>query len=163
MSFFNRQVGSAGRFTFGWAELVPSPDAGPVLTAVAGGSQSLRTIFAKFAWKNSIGTTSASPATSLAVPLNNLLKITLPFYPPSVTQAIIYATEGSAGTEKEQATLTVDRIWTQPDAALLVGTSDPPTENTATEAPTCKLVQDSLKIVRGIGTSYTASLELQEV
>ena len=163
MSFFNRNVGPAGRFTFSWAEFVPSPDAGPVLTAVESGDQPARTIFVKFAWKNSVGTTEASPATSLAIPDDELIKVTLPFYPPSVTQAVIYATQGSAGTELEQATLTTDRTWTQNNGELSTSPGDPPTENTATESPTCKLAQDGLSITRGIGTSYTASIQLQEV
>lgn len=160
-SFLNRQRGPAARFFFNWPELVPSPDGSPTCTAVASGTQGSRTIYTKFAWKNAQGTTKASPAETLAVPANNLLKVWLPVYPPGVTQAVIYATQGAFGTEQEQVVLTNTQTWTQPNAALLVATASPPTTNTAKEKPLCKLV-GTYKLVRGHGLSYSLSLDLEE-
>src|SRR5262245_58254 len=53
--FFNRQNGTAGRFLVQLPELVPSPGVGPTLTAISGGSQGSRTMFVKFAWKDTAG------------------------------------------------------------------------------------------------------------
>ena len=162
-SFFRRHVGSAGRFFYAWPEFVASPDAAPTLETVVSGSQGSRTVFVRFAWKNSVGLTRAGPAGSLAIPANSLLRVTLPPYPPSVSQAVIYATQGAAGTEVEQITLTDQRIWTQTNAPLQTGTAAPETTNTARETPVSRLIADSLSYVRGAGVSYEAQLELEEV
>jgi hypothetical protein len=163
VSFFNRNVGPVARFNYSLPEFVASPDAGPLMEAVVAGTQALRTIFAKFAWRNSIGTTLAGNALSLSVPANSLLKLTLPPYPPSVGQAVIYATEGADGTELQQAVLTDATTWTQPDNVLLIGTDAPLTVNTAIDSPLCKMVQGSFSVQRGAGISYIASIQLQEV
>lgn len=162
-SFFHRLVGPAGRFSFTLPELAPTPDAAPTLVAVVSGAQAERTIFAKFAWETATGRTRASPAASLLVLVNNLLRVTVPVFPQSVTGAVIFATQGSAGTEVEQTVLTNTRIWTQPDAALLTGTTAPATTNTATETVQAKLVAGSLQSVRGHGVTYTVDLAIQEV
>jgi len=159
-SFFNRLVGQAARFDFEIPEFVPSPDKGPGVEAVAGGTQGSRTIYAIYSWKNANGITRGSPAASIAVPANNLLKITLPYYPPSVTQAVIYATQGAAGTEQEQTILTNLKTWTQPDAPLLVLTSSPPSENTAKEKIVARMVD--YEVTRLNGTVYDLALELAE-
>ena len=163
-AFFLRNVGPAARFTFVAPEEVSDPDKGPTLTSAAGGTQGSRTIYVKFAWQNTAGITVASAATSLAVPANELMTVTVPFYPPSVTQAVIYATQGSAGSEQEQTTLTAPtRTWLQPDAALLTGNPVPPTTNTAPETwSNAKLVDGSLNFRRGVGLSYEATLEIDE-
>lgn len=164
LSFYRRNRGAAARFYMEWPELVPSPDAAPVLEAIAGGTQAQRTITARFAWKNTVGTTKASPTGSLLIPANNLIKVTVPVYPANVTQAVIYAAEDDPGNEEEQATLTNTFSWTQPDAALLTGTADPPTANTARETPLCKFVNDeNLGPERGIGTTYELVLEIEEI
>ncbi len=160
-SFFQRNVGPAARFLYAWPEFVASPDAAPVLEAVVAGAQSSRTIFCKFAWQTPLGRTLASPAASITVPTNSLLKVTLPVFPAGVTEAVIYATEGSAGTEQEQLELSV-RTWTQPDAALLTATASPNSVNAAREIPTCKLVGNGLRSVRGPGATYVMTLDLEE-
>jgi len=160
-SFFQRHVGPAGRFLYTWPEFVATPDAAPTMEAVVAGAQSSRTIFCKFAWKTVFGTTRASPAASLTVPSNSLLKVTLPFFPTSVLEAVIYATEGAEGTEQEQTEISV-RTWTQPDGALLTATADPPTENTAREQPICKLLGNSFRPQRVSGPRYVITLDLEE-
>lgn len=161
VSFWNRNKGPAARVLWSLPELVPSPDAAPTLTAVISGAQAQRTIIVKYVWKNSAGLTRASPANSLLVPVNNLIRVTLPTLPPGVAQATIYATQGSAGTEQEQTTLTNTRTWTQPDAALLLATTSPPTKNTATEIITVKLVS-GYQVTRLAGVNYSLQLELEE-
>lgn len=161
-SFFQRHVGPAGRFYFQWPEYVASPDKVPTLEAISGGSQAERTITVRYAWKNTNGTTNASPIGSLLVPVNNLIKVTVPVYPPSIAQCLIYASQTGSGTEEEQATLTGPKTWTQPDAALLTGTADPPSANTALETPLCKLY-GGYSLVRREGTTYNLSLTLEEV
>ena len=165
MSFFHRNVGPAARFLWALPELVPTPDAGPTLEAVVVGSQAQRTVFVKFAWRNTNGTTRASPASTLLIPANSLVKVTLPFYPPSVTQAVIYATQGSAGTEQEQVVLTNIRSWIQPNADLLLLTTSPQATNTATESAKCKLLdaRRPFRIKRLTGITYEATTDLQEV
>jgi hypothetical protein len=160
-SFFQRHVGPAGRFFYAWPEFVASPDAAPTLTAVVSGAQAERTIFCKFAWQTALGITRASPAASLTIPLNNLIVVSLPVFPPSVTEAVIYATQGAAGTEVEQTTVTA-RTWTQPDGALLTGTDAPQTTNTAREIPTCKLIGNGFRAQRGPGATYLITLDLEE-
>ncbi len=160
-SFFQYHVGSAGRFLWATPEFASTPFKGPTLEAVVAGAQSSRTIFCKYAWKTTAGRTRASPATSLTVPLNSLLKVTVPVFPPSVTHAVIYATQGAAGTEQEQIEIT-SLTWTQPDAALLTATTSPETTNAARETVTAKLVAGSYAAVRGIGTQYEVSMELEE-
>jgi hypothetical protein len=160
-SFLRRQKGPAGRFYFEWPELVLSPDGSPTLLAVVAGTQGSRTVFVRYAWKNAQGTTRASPAETLAVPANSLLKVLLPSYPPGVTQAVIYATQGSAGTEQEQTVLTNVQTWTQPDAALLTATTSPLAANTATERPLVKLAGD-FEVTRAAGLGYEMTLELEE-
>jgi hypothetical protein len=160
-SFFRRLVGEAGRFLFLLPELLASPDASPILDAVVAGAQGSRTIFVQFAWKNAQGLTRASPASSIAVPSSSLLEVKLPPYPPSVNQAVIYATQGSAGAEQQQTILTDVRTWQQPDAALLVSTAAPPTVNTATEIIKMRMVSP-YSLTRGDGTTYELALELEE-
>lgn len=159
-SFFNRLVGPAARFDFDLPEFVPSPDKAPGVEAIAGGTQGARTIYVIFAWKNVNGITRGSAAAGIAVPANNLLKITLPYYPPSVTQAVIYATQGAAGTEQEQTILTNLKTWTQPDAPLLLATSSPPLTNTAKEKIIARMLD--YEVVRQNGTMYDLLLEIEE-
>lgn len=161
VSFWNRNKGPAARVTWSLPEYVPTPDAPATLTAVVSGSQAARTIFVRYAWKNANGRTKASPATSLLVPLNNLLVVKTAPYPPGVTQAVIYATQGSAGTEQEQVTLTSTRTWTQPNAALLLATASVPTANTCLESVTVKL-SGTYQIRRGQGVTYELTLDLEE-
>jgi hypothetical protein len=161
-SFFNRLGGPAARFYYQFPEYIPSPDAAPGLTATVSGSQAERSITVRYAWKNASGTTRASATGTLLVPANNLITVALPIYPPSVTQAVIYAAEGSPGNEQEQTTLTGQRSWLQPSSPLLLLTAAAPTANTATEAPLCRLVS-SYEPVRGCGTQYSVSLEVEEV
>jgi hypothetical protein len=160
-SFLNRHVGPAGRFLCTWPEFVPSPDATPVLTAVTGGTQGSRTMYVKYAWKTALGLTRPSTVQNLTVPANNLLKVTVPVFPPSVTQAVIYATQGTVGTEVEQAVIAA-LTWTQPDAALLTGTAAPATTNTARETPLCKLTEDGFSTQRLAGQTYEVTLDLEE-
>lgn len=159
-SFFDRNVGPVARFLFPFPEYVPSPDAAPTLTAIVSGNQAQRTISVSFAWKNSTGTTRGSPAGMLVVPANNLIKVALPIFPPSVNQAVIYATQ-IASVLEEQTTLTNTRAWTQPNAALLTGTADSPTANTAKETPLCRLI-DSYSLTRGDGLTWELSLRIEE-
>lgn len=163
-SFFHRVNGPAGRFYFAWPECVPSPeDAGPTLEAVVSGAQAERSITVRYVWKNAQGTTAPSPTSTLLVPANSLVKVTLPVYPSGTTQAVIYAAQGAPGAEQEQTVLTGLRTWTQPDAALLLATADPPTANTATESPLCQLVGDSLRFPRGTGLTWEIQLSVEEV
>lgn len=163
VSFFRRHVGSAGRFYYAWPELVSHPDAAPTLEAISGGTQASRTIVACFAWKNSAGKTTASPTASLLIPANNLVRVTVPVYPPNITQCVIYGDQ-TGGTPQEQTTLTGALTWTQPDAALLLATADPPAANTATETPLMKaLGSPPYRITRGNGTCYEISMDLEEV
>lgn len=162
-SFFGRLVGPAGRFSWTLPEYAPTPDAAPTLVSVVSGAQGSRTVFVKFAWETPAGRTRASPAATLAIPANELVKVTVPTFPPSVTAAVIYATQGSAGTEVEQTEITNTTTWTQPDAALLTGTTAPATANTALETVTAKLVANTLAVTRGQGQTYEAAMELEEV
>lgn len=152
-SFFQRNVGPAARWLWTLPEYVPTPDAGPTLEAVVSGNQAERTIFVLFAWKNANGTTLGGAASSLLVPANNLIRVTVPIFPASVNQAVIYATQGAAGTEQEQVTMTNVRTWTQPNGDLLLATTDPPTTNTALEQAKCKL-DKTYRMRRLIGTAY---------
>lgn len=161
-SFFSRLKGPAARFWFAWPELAPSPDAAPTVEAIAGGAQAGRTITVRFAWKNTSGTTKPSPTASIVVPANELVRVTIYPYPPTVTQCVIYAAEDSPGDEEEQVVLTGARTWTQPDAPLLVGTADPPSVNTALQTLYCKLV-GGYRVARGNGTTYEANLSIEEV
>lgn len=161
-SFFRRKVGPVARFDVLWPEFVASPDAAPVVEAVVAGTQGSRTIYTKFCWVNSYGRTKASPAVSIAVPSNSLLKVTLPYYPPSVTQAVIFATQGSPGSEQEQTILTNQKTWQQPDAALLTSTTSVPSTNSAQELVHCKLGQGRYKLRRGAGTTYELTIDLEE-
>lgn len=161
-SFLSRHVGSAGRFFWQAPELVPSPDVAPSLSSVSGGTQGSRTILVSYAWQNVNGDrTLASPLASLLVPANSLLIVTLPPFPPGIVEAALFATEGAAGSEVEQGTLT-DREWTQPDAAILVGNDPPPTENSALEVLKARYVEGSLSFSREAGISYDISLTLEE-
>jgi hypothetical protein len=164
VAFFRRHKGPAGRFYYAWPEFVAHPDAAPILEAVASGTQAERTITCRFAWKNTAGTTLPSPTATLLVPASSLVKVTVPVYPPSVSQCVIYASESGAGTEQEQTVLTDLLTWTQPDAALLLATADPPTANTATETPLMKAGGNPpYRITRGNGTCYEITCDLVEV
>jgi len=162
-SFFLRLKGPVARFYYQWPEFVSTPDKAPTLEAVVSGAQAERTITVRFAWRNSLGTTRASATGSLLIPVNNLIKVTLPTYPANITQAVIYAAQGAPGSEQEQTVLTTLRTWTQPDAPLLTGTSSPATTNSCREMPLCKLVAETLDYTRGDGTTYEASLSIEEV
>lgn len=162
-SFFQRHKGSAGRFYYAWPEFVAHPDAAPTLEAIAGGTQAERTITAQFAWKNSAGKTTASPTQTLLIPASNLVRVTVPVYPPNISQCVIYATQ-TGGTPQEQTVLTGPLTWTQPDAALLLATADPPAANTAMETPLMKAAGNPpYRITRGIGTTYEVTADLEEV
>jgi hypothetical protein len=162
-SFFQTLVGPAARFNYQLPEFASKPYAAPTLTAVVAGAQGSRTIFAKIAWETASGRTEASPAASLAVPANSLLKVTVPVFPPAVTGAVIYATQGSAGSEVEQTVLTNTTTWTQPDAALLTGTAAPLSANTALKTILAKLVSGTFGSTRLQGQTYVVELELEEV
>jgi hypothetical protein len=165
-SFFNRLIGPAGRFLFELPELVEDPDTGPALTAAISGSQAQRTIHVVTGWRNSYGETLPSPRVSLLVPLNNLLVVDFLGadlrYPAGAEEAIIYATQGAAGTECQQTILGGELTWMQPNAPLLTGTQVPPTANTAKDKPLCKLVKGTLKFRRGIGVTYEIALDIEE-
>jgi len=162
VDFFRRHVGAAGRFYFRFPEHVESPSAAPTLSTVSGGTQGARSITAKYAWKNTSGTTLASPEGTISVPASSLLVVTLPIYPPSTNQAVIYAAEDSPGNEQQQTILTLLESWTQPNTALLTGTPSVSTANTAIEVPLCKL-SGNLKITRGDGRSWYLTLSIDEV
>lgn len=160
--FFRRNVGIAARFYFQFPEHVAAPGVAPALTAISGGAQAQRSITVRYSWKNSSGQTTASPTGTLVVPASYLVRVTLPVYPPSVAQATIYAAEDDPGNEQEQTVLSLTRVWTQPNAALLELTSSVPSANSAVESPTCKL-SSSPRITRGVGRSWTLALSLEEV
>lgn len=160
-SFVHFQVGPAGRFSYVLPEFVSTPFGVPLLSAISGGTQGSRTIRVQYAWQTDLGRTRASTVGVLAVPANNLLKVTLRVFPPSVVDAVIYATEGGSGTEQEQAVVQA-LTWTQPDAALLTGTAAPLTTNTAREMITAKFVAGSYEVVRLIGAVYNVTLGIEE-
>jgi len=162
MSFFARHVGPAGRFYWASPENIWSPDKAPTLEAVIGGSQPLRTVTVRYAWKVTSGTTIASPTASLSVPANNLVKVTVDPYPATVLQCVLYAADDDPGNEQEQTTLANVRTWTQPNSPMLLATADAPTTNTATKTPLVRLVGD-IGIGRSRGTWYDATLTLEEV
>lgn len=162
VSFFRRHKGAAGRFYYAWPEYVAAPDIAPTLE-LSGGTQAERTITAQYGWKNTAGTTTASPTATLFIPANYLVRVTVPVYPPNCSQCVIYATQ-TGGTPQEQATLSGALTWTQPDAALLLATSDPSSTNTATESPLCKAAGNPpYRITRGVGTTYEITCDLEEV
>ncbi len=161
-SFFGRQVGPVARFQMTLPEYAPTPDAAPVVEAVAGGTQGSRTIYVRFAWRNVNGTTLASATASILIPANNLLRVKFPYYPPSITQAVVYATQGAQGTEVEQTVVTNQPSWTQPNAALLLLTAAPETANTAKVLAKLRLLE-TYELIRQIGTQYQLSLDLEEV
>lgn len=164
VGFHAAEVGAAGRFNWAPPELVPTPFEAPSLSSVVSGTQGARTISVGFLWKSAAGSTRLSPLGSLAVAASSLLKVDLPPYPPSITQAEIFAEEGGSGDEQSQVTLTDnDRSWTQPDAAILVATSDPPVANTATELSLVKFVLDSFEIFRGEGLAWVMRCHLEEI
>lgn len=164
VSFFQRHKGNAGRFYYAWPEFVARCDVAPTLEAVVSGAQAERTITCCFCWKNAAGVTTASPTGTLLIPANSLVKVTVPVYPPSITQAVIYASQTGAGTEQEQAIITNTLTWTQPDAPLLTGTGAPPTANTATETPLMKARSNPpYEVIRGVGVSYEVTMDLEEV
>jgi len=162
LAFYRKHVGAAGIFDFDAPEYVPDPFFAPTVEAVSGGTQSQQEIDVGFTWKNSQGETLISTLAEITIPANNLLKVTLPVYPPSVSQAVIYAVDG-VGTPQSQTTLTDIRTWTQPDAPLLVATSDPPSTNTATERVQVRFVKQSLREIRQIGETYELSVDVEEV
>lgn len=163
VSFFRRHRGPAGRFYYQWPEYVAHPDKAPGLEAIIGGAQAERTITAQFAWRNTAGTTTASPTGTLLVPVNNLVRVTVPVYPPNISECVIYADQ-TGGTPQEQTILSSTLTWTQPDAALLLDTADPPAANTATETPLMKAAGNPpYRITRGIGTTYEITMDLEEV
>ena len=163
-SFFSRHRGSAGIFYLAWPEYVPSPDAAPTLEAVSGGTQAERTITVRIAWKSSAGITRASPIGSLLVPASNLIKVTVPTYPPNISQCVIYASQTGSGTEQEQTVLSGQLTWTQPDSSLLVATAAPQVTNTCTEIPLMRAAQEPpFRVIRQEGTTYEVTLDLEEV
>ena len=125
VNFHRRQRGEARVWQVDAPELVPSPDFAPTVEAVSGGTQPQQDITVGFTWEAISGQTLLSPTALITVPANNLLKVTLDPYPPNITLARIYAVDG-AGTPQDQVQLTNERVWTQPDAPLLVATSNPP-------------------------------------
>lgn len=162
-SFFGRLAGPAGRFDWVAPEYLPDPDAAPVIDAVSGGNQGVRTCHVQFAWQNGYGRTLASPRATVAVPSDWLLRVTLPPWPPGVTGAVVYATQGAAGSEQEQVVLTQGtRVWTQPNAALLLLTASVATANVAKELLRVKL-DGSYELTRAEGTTYELELTLREV
>jgi len=96
------------------------------------------------------------------IPANELVRVTVDPYPATVTSCVVYAADDDPGNEQEQATLTNERTWTQPNSPMLLLTADPPTANAATKAPLVRLVGD-VTITRGVATTYTATLTLEEV
>jgi len=156
--------GAARPFLLDLPEPVPTPLLAPDLVAVAGGNQAERTVRVGFSWLTAAGETRLSPVAELLIPEDELAVVTLPAYPPAVSQARIYATQGAAGSEVAQVTLTDnDRDWTQPDAALLTGTAAPSTTNTATERIACKFALQGFEYERDVGPHYRALLRLEEV
>lgn len=162
-SFFGRLGGPAGRFDWVAPEYLPDPDAAPVIDAVSGGNQGVRTCHVQFAWQNGYGRTLPSPRATVAVPSDWILRVTLPAWPPGVTGAVVYATQGAAGSEQEQTVLTQGtRVWTQPNAALLLLTASVATANVAKELLRVKL-DGSYELTRAEGTTYELELTLREV
>ena len=167
VSFFDQLGGPAARFTFTLPEFVPAPFRGPDLTLKATGVQLIRFIRVRFAWRNSSGTTTASPSETIVVIPNNVVVATLPRYPPGVTQAVIYAAESQfeslIGTEQEQVVLTNKRTWESPNGSVLVDTTDPLTESTALQTITAKAANNPPYTIRRLeGLSYEAQIVIEE-
>lgn len=161
-AFFREIGGEFGRFLYSFPELIESPALPPTVTAIAGGSLAQRDYLVSYALIAATGQTRASPRASITVAANELLRVTVPFYPANVTSVAIYVTDGAAGTEVQQKTLVNgNRVWTEPDAALLTGTASPQTTNTATEQPLLRLT-GPVAHVRGIGPSWDFRIQFEE-
>lgn len=109
-----------------------SPPSTPSLSQVASGSLAATTYFAKITWVTNSGETLPSSESSLAVSLNNVLKIAAPASPPA--QAIgwnAYVSNtagGGTGAETRQngsTPIALGTPWQEPNTGLVAGAALP--------------------------------------
>lgn len=129
-SFMRSLAGTAGPFLWTPFDGPPSPTGmSPTLTSLVGGALAARTYFITVTWFDTThGETLESGRSSLAVPLNSFLRVTVPPVPSRVEGFRVYGDETS-GSETLQATITNgDRFWTQ--SVAFVSGASPPSSNT---------------------------------
>ena len=131
------------------------------LSQTSGGSLLARTYSVKYAYyDNTSGeVTKPSSAATLAISANNLVKVTVPVFPPSADRVRIYAVE-TPGTETLQDTVTT-RTWTEPTGGLISG-SALPTTNTLKVALIWRFVE-SPRFQKFKANRYSCETRLQEL
>lgn len=133
VSFDHEMIGPTTYFLWTPFGKMWAPEANdPTVAHVAGGSLGSRTYYARFTWFDPITglETTPSPATTLAVPANRLLQITLPVLPIRVPAARIYVSSVQ-NAEVLQGYVTT-RTWLEPVTGILTSAPLPPTVNTLT-------------------------------
>lgn len=162
VSFFHRGLGSADDFYWTPPDPVWAPeDSGPDLDSTSGGSLSQRTYYVKHTWYDSTTgqETTASPASTITVPANYLLEVSVPIYPCGVGAWRVYASE-TQGDERLQAYAT-SRTWTEPVSGLVPDSAMVPTTNTLKPATRWRLV-GSLQERKITANRYSLDLQLEE-
>ncbi|MDE2098339.1 MAG: hypothetical protein KGL39_13885 [Patescibacteria group bacterium] len=132
-----------------------TPLAAPTLSSVAGGSLAAATYFTKITYVNNTGETLASPESSLAVALANLLVVSSPSASANATGYNVYVST-STGTETKQNSIpiSIGTNWTEPTSGLVAG-SALPSANTAEVAS--DVVQNMATGVAGQGNMFMAT------
>jgi len=114
---------------------IPAPAANGALTATAAGTLAAATYYVRSTWTNAAGETLASPETSLAVAVNNVLNVAAPSSPPAAATGWNVYVSTATGTETRQNGTTpvaLGTAWVEPTTGLVAGTALPTSQTTAT-------------------------------
>jgi len=104
-----------------------NPPAAPALSSVAGGTLAAATYNVVITYVGSVGETTPSPQASLAVAVNNLLRVASPAATTGATGYNVYAGTGASLTQQASG-IAIGTSWTEPTTGLVAG-SAPPTGN----------------------------------
>ncbi len=135
-----------------------APPPAPILSTTAAGALPARNYSVVVTYFNpATGETTASAASSIAIPANDVLIVTSPAAEAGVTEYRVYADQ-VAGSEKLQATVNIGASFTEPVTGLVAGAA-PPSVNTASVSVTSLVLavdQGATTLLFSDGTNFTA-------
>jgi len=135
-----------------------TPPPAPILSTAVAGALPARNYSVVVTYFNpATGETIASPASSIAIPLNDVLVVNSPAAEAGVTQYKVYA-DPVAGNEKLQATVNIGTNFQEPNTGLVAGAA-PPTVNTASVFVTALVLtvdQGASTLLLSDGTNFAS-------
>jgi hypothetical protein len=163
-AFLRDHHGPADYFEFDAYDKVPRPYAGPLLSPYESGSLSSHLCYVKYAWSDGTNFTTPSEYRSATVAANNVLTVTVPYFPASVTRAYVYISSDNATYHRQTTYISGSGgTWTEPDTGWVATGVSPATTNSLSESSVVHFVNQSVDITKAWIDAYDMSCQLEEV